>query len=407
MADENQVITSLDSLSDEELMKLDPSTLGSVADSNVGTDPNGDGNQDQGSTENNAAATEQTDEDQSQGQDSQDDPADKASDESGVDDEAQGKGDSADPKVEDQGTAEEVKDKAPAKKEEKAEKAEEATATPEAIVAKLFAPFKANGKEMRVENIDEALDLMRMGANYNKKMSGLKPNLKLLKMLQNNDLLDEGKLEFLIDVAQRKPEAISKLIKDSGLDPLDLGDEQAGKYQPSNHKVTDQEMELEGVLDEINDSPAALRTLQVLTKDWDSKSRNIATSEPGLIKILNDHVESGVYDLINTELERQRALGRLTNVPDLHAYKQLGDAMEAQGKFAHIFGGSSPNGQQTAQAPVVVKPKTSDAKQDEKLKQQRKAAGGTPPAAPAKAQVNFNPLDMPEEEFLKLNPKFN
>lgn len=401
-------ITNLDDLSDEELANLDPSTLGSVTDSNVGTDPAGDGNQDQGSTENNAAATEQTDEDQSQGQDSQDNAADKASDGSGVDDQAQGKGDDANPKVEDQGAVtEEVKDKqdpAPAKKDEKTE---EVAATPETIVAKLFAPFKANGKEMRVDNIDEALDLMRMGANYNKKMSGLKPNLKLLKMLQNNDLLDESKLEFLIDVAQKKPEAISKLIKDSGLDPLDLGDEQAGKYQRSNHKVTDQEMELEGVLDEINDSPAALRTLQVITKDWDDTSRNIVTSEPGLIKILNGHVESGVYDLIANELDRRRALGRLTNVPDLHAYKQLGDEMEAQGAFKHIFGGSSPKGQGTDQAPVVVKPKTPDAKQDEQRKQQRKAAGASAPAAPAKPQVNFNPLDMPEEEFLKLKPKFN
>ena len=55
---------------------------------------------------------------------------------------------------------------------------------------RLTQSFKANGKEIAVANVDEAISLMQMGANYNKKMAALKPNLKLLKLLENNKLLD-------------------------------------------------------------------------------------------------------------------------------------------------------------------------------------------------------------------------
>ncbi len=64
---------------------------------------------------------------------------------------------------------------------------------------KIMAPFKANGKEIKLDNPDDVVRLMQMGANYTQKMQALQPNLKLLKMLQNQGLLDEGKLNNLID----------------------------------------------------------------------------------------------------------------------------------------------------------------------------------------------------------------
>ena len=81
---------------------------------------------------------------------------------------------------------------------------------------RLVAPFKANGREITVKSVDDAIALMQMGANYNKKMSALKPNLKLMKLLENNGLLDETKIGFLIDLEKKNPDAINKLIKDSG-----------------------------------------------------------------------------------------------------------------------------------------------------------------------------------------------
>ena len=82
---------------------------------------------------------------------------------------------------------------------------------------RLLAPFKANGKEIAVSTVDDAISLMQMGANYNKKMAGLKPSLKMLKLLENSGLLSEEKISYLIDLEKKNPAAINKLIKDSGI----------------------------------------------------------------------------------------------------------------------------------------------------------------------------------------------
>ena len=49
---------------------------------------------------------------------------------------------------------------------------------------RILQPFKANGTEVQVRSVDEAIQLMQMGANYTKKMQALQPNLKVLKTLE-------------------------------------------------------------------------------------------------------------------------------------------------------------------------------------------------------------------------------
>ena len=51
-------------------------------------------------------------------------------------------------------------------------------------------PIKANGKEIQVRTPEEAIQLMQMGANYNKKMAAINEKLPVLKALENHNLLD-------------------------------------------------------------------------------------------------------------------------------------------------------------------------------------------------------------------------
>jgi hypothetical protein len=255
---------------------------------------------------------------------------------------------------------------------------------------KMFAPFKANGKEMKVENAEDAITLMKMGANYNLKMAALKPNLKLMKMLENNNLLSEERLSYLIDLDKKDPAAISKLVKDSGLDPLDLGAEQAGKYKANTYTVDDRQMELDTVLDALESTPTYTRILDIVSNKWDAQSKQHVSANPQLLTLINDHMQSGIYDTIATEVERERTLGRLTNLSDLEAYKQVGDAINARGGFAP---------QQTPAKTVAVpaKPKVDEAA----LRDKRRAASSTKSAGPAAAAKDFNPLSMSDAEFSK------
>lgn len=281
-----------------------------------------------------------------------------------------------------------------------------------AAYERLMGEFKANGKVVQPRSVEDAIALMQMGANYHKKMASMKPNLKILKLLENNGLLDEDKLSFLIDLDKKNPDAISKLVKDSGIDPLDMDVAKGDGYKPQKHVVDERELALDEVLDSIQHTPTYQKTLEVVSKVWDASSKQYAVENPQLFQVINDHMASGVYDLIVSEVERERTFGRLTNVSDLEAYRQVGDAIQARNGFAHLFQSkptpSAPAGQPQvpAAAATVATPPKADA-EDPALRERRKAASPTKAASPAPATQDFNPLALSDDDFIKLTqPRF-
>lgn len=268
----------------------------------------------------------------------------------------------------------------------------------EAEYKRLMAPIKANGREIRIKSMDDAISLIQMGVNYNKKMAGLKPHLKVLKTLEKHQLLDEEKLGFIVDLVQKKPGAIEKFMKDSGIDPMDIDADKADSYTPGNHTIDDREIELDQVIAEIQDSPAFNRTVDLVSNKWDAKSKDELAKFPQGLKIINDHVERGIYDLIMSEVENERILGRLQGLSDLEAYRQVGDQLQAQGAFDHL----GRQGHQTPSQPKVVvpNPKKED---DSKLREKRRAASPTKVGGSGAVQQEFNPLALSDEEFSKLS----
>jgi hypothetical protein len=273
-------------------------------------------------------------------------------------------------------------------------------AKPEDQLARLFAPFKANGKDMQVKDVDEAIALMQMGANYTKKMAGLKPNLKLMKLLENNGLLSEEKLSFLIDLDKKNPQAIGKLLKDSGIDPLDVDVDKQGEYKPNTYTVDDRELALDAVLDEVQGTPSYGRLIEVVSNKWDAPSKQVIAGNPQLLKVINNHMASGHYDIISNEIERERTFGRLAGLSDLEAYRQVGDALDARGAFNHL----APKPVATATPPqqVVVEPKAKP--DDSALKDKKRAASPTKATAAAPGvDPEFNPLSLSDADFAKFD----
>jgi len=255
---------------------------------------------------------------------------------------------------------------------------------------KVLAPLRANGKDIKLDTLDDLRNLASMGANYNKKMATLKPMLKMVKMLENNGLMDESKLSYLIDLDKKDPNAINKLVKDSGIDPLDVDTDKATEYQPTSYAVNDKEVELDGYLDDIRGTESFQRTIDIVSKEWDDSSKQVLLDEPGIIKVINDHVSSGIYDQITTEVERQKMLGHLSGTSALTAYKQVGDLLESKGAFAKATPLEEPV--QPVKAKLV----------DTKLKDKRKAASATKSAPKStKTKDDFDPLNMSDEDFEK------
>jgi len=181
---------------------------------------------------------------------------------------------------------------------------------------------------------------------------------------------------------------------------MDLDAEKASGYKQTAYTVDDREIELDTVLDEIQGTPSYNRTLEIVSTKWDAASKQVIAGSPQLLKVINGHVESGIYDLISKEMESERVFGRLNGLSDIEAYRQVGDALNAKGAFNSLAQGSSPTQQKPATQPVVVTPKPKV--EDDKLKDKRRAASSTKPAAPASVPKDFNPLALSDEEFTKL-----
>lgn len=274
-------------------------------------------------------------------------------------------------------------------KEESKEQPSEKSATIDykKFYEKIMTPFKANGKLITLKTPEEAIQLMQMGANYTRKMQAIAPYKKTLLMLENNNLLDENKLSFLIDLDKKNPEAIKKLIKDAGIDPMDIDTSTEPQYKEGSHKVSNEEAAFMTVLDDLKQSQDGMQTIKEINSNWDDASKNILWSSPDIMRTIHQQRENGVYQLIVDEMERQRTLGNISpETPFLVAYKQIGDALVA-------------NKQKAVPQPVAVKAKavkTSTVKNNEKAK--AAAPNRTTPSAPKRF---INPLAMSDEEFLK------
>ncbi|HEY7823553.1 MAG TPA: hypothetical protein VIG24_11985 [Acidimicrobiia bacterium] len=384
---------SIYELSDEEFMNLDPSLAEepeapAAEEEPAVEDPEPTAAEED--PENDEPAAE--DPEPEEGEDPEADP--EAEQEPAEEDPAAGQGsdDGEDPEAE-----------APAKEEEDKPKEGDEPKIEEpdykATHDRLMAPFKANGKEMKVENVDEAITLMQMGANYNKKMAGLKPHLKLMKMLENEGLLSEEKLSYLIDLEKKNPAAIQKLVKDSGVDPLEM-DEDKSEYKPGTYTVDDKEIELDHVLDKIQDTPTYQKTINVVSTKWDGPSKQAIANTPQLLEVINDHMGRGIYDVINTEVERGRTLGRLDGLSDLEAYQKVGDALHKSGGFDHLV--QATPAPTPASAPRREVTPRKDKQPDPARSDKRRAASPTRTEAPGtKPAGDFNPLALSDEEFEK------
>jgi hypothetical protein len=240
------------------------------------------------------------------------------------------------------------------------------------------AEFKANGTNLKVEDPNQIISMMQMGANYNKKMQGMKQ--------QRADLLDEGKLAFLIDLHKKSPEAIAKFVRESGVDVYDIDSEEKAKnYTPTTTAPTAAALDLEDTLSEMQATPTYQRTMSVMLDTFDADSRAALVAKPSMILELNSHVATGAYDQIQGILTRERAMGNFNGQTDLDAYMAIGGHLYQQGTLVGMS------------KPAVIKPKV----KDEALDKQRKSAGGSPTTTPSTPSLH-NVLSMSDEEFAKL-----
>jgi len=389
-----EAVTDPLDLSDEDFAELSDSDIAAMFDEPASEDAGSDDDSPTGDDDTNLAADDDADSD-----DSSDDVDDSDAGTDNEDDESADDADADDSKsgdedaVGDEPDADAVDDKDDKDGDNKDDEAS-TEFTAEDFMKEVTAPFRANGKDMQIDSVEDVRKLMQMGANYNKKMAAIKPNLKFIKMLENNKLLNEESISYLIDLQKKDPAAINKLLKDSDTNPLELDLEKEHGYETKDtYTVSDNEVNLDGILDDIRDTDSFDQTIDIVSNKWDAKSKQILVNNPEVIKTINDHVAAGIYDKITQVMNRERVLGNLEGMSDLDAYKYVGDAIHEAGGFE--------DAQQMEQKPSDKKPAKTV---DPKVKARKKAAGSTKPTVTKKkkSKSDFDPLSMSDEDFEKM-----
>jgi hypothetical protein len=258
-------------------------------------------------------------------------------------------------------------------------------------------PIKANGKTIKINSAEEAIGLMQMGANYTRKLQELAPVRKIVTMLDKNGLLDEGKLTFLIDIANKNPDAIKKLVKDSGVDPMEINTDEKDTYVPGNHRVSDGEVKFQTVLTTLKGTEDGKETLKIINATWDDASKDILWDEPEVMEAIHEQRGNGVYKTISDEVERQKTVGLIpVDAPFLQAYRFVGDQLAKKSKTTSQ---ADPAPKDTKPEPKIVATRTPPKKVDPNA-EKAKAAAGTK-GAPGSTRPFVNPLAMADDEFLK------
>lgn len=264
--------------------------------------------------------------------------------------------------------------------------------------------FRANGKDIKLSNPEEAVRLMQMGANYTKKLQQLTPNLKLVKMLENNDLLDEGKLSFMIDLSKKDPAAIQKLLRDGNIDPMDIDTSLEPTYTPSNHSVSDAQMDFDRALEDTASTQSGQALLVDINSGWDQASKDAIYGDPSVLPLLAQQKESGIYDIVTAEVEKRRMLGQVNGMSSIQAYQIVGQALQAEGRLTpqqpdpvnvDPTPSVDPAPEQTNR---VVETRPAPRKAPVENNAQVKAAAPVKTTA-KKVQSNINPLTMSDEDF--------
>lgn len=201
----------------------------------------------------------------------------------------------------------------------------------EEVWKKISAPFKANGKMYQPQTPEDIVNLMQKGVNYTQKMQAIAPARKTFETLNKNKI-DANELNFLIDLHNGNKDAIKELLKRNKYEANSF-DEAFGTdtnntpYVPRNNFITDQESQINDILNDVQDNTAKISDI-VLNK-WDQASRDLINQHPEIIRALNEEINLGRFDEIQAAVENAKMFGRTQGLSDLQAYCQFARQYEA------------------------------------------------------------------------------
>lgn len=286
---------------------------------------------------------------------------------------------------------------------------EESALDPNKFFEEVTTPFKANGKEVVIDDPEKIKRLMQMGLGYTKQREQINKQLKTIKMLENAGVTNESDLAYLLDLHSKDPKAVQKFMADVQDANIEIDEYAEGDpdytANPDNY-ATNNEVVFEETIARLEAIPAFTEVAPILSQ-WDEESKAAFMQEPAWLEAFTGYKQSGVFDKIMEVVTEERLVGNLIGLSDLEAFDTVGKTLQAQGAF-----GESPvegvQQQTVQQQETIKKPQAAQASQLNSNANTQKAAQaaaisqhGSSTQQQAKPQIT-NPMDLSDEEFEKL-----
>jgi len=290
---------------------------------------------------------------------------------------------------------------------------------------KVTGEFKANGKVVKgFTDPDKLIQAQQMAYGYSKKMQKFNEYKPYLKALQENELLDENRLNLLIEASKGKPEAIKQLIETAKLDPRELDFEEidSSNYQPENHLPNKYENELDNLLDISKDLGIDDKVQQELNTNWDTESLTELLDKPEVKEDFIKHIEVGVYDAVLDKIERKKALDRFglySKKKFIDQYREAATELEQelmqqlqaqqQAQQQEVEMQQQQNMPSEAEIQAEIERLKAEEEYKKKIAQKtqqiesnkRKVATKVKKRKPKRNNIDFDPLSMSDEEVEK------
>lgn len=252
---------------------------------------------------------------------------------------------------------------------------------------KVLAPFKANGSTIQLKSADEVISLMQMGMDYTRKTQDISRYKKPLLMLERANLLNEDHISFFIDLMSGNQEAVRKLLKDHNIDAFSLpSDDEEINYNAGTHKVTDEQVALTEVFNEVASKENGTAFLMEL-RGWDEWTKEQIYAAPDIVKSLFYQKQVGVFDQVVTEVNRLKSIGYIPfDAPFIKAYNYVAGQM-VKAKNQNM---GSPS---TSRRTAITSNRFSNS--------HRARSAGITRTSPRTTDKYVNPLSMSDEEFTK------
>jgi hypothetical protein len=201
-----------------------------------------------------------------------------------------------------------------------------------------FQPLRADGKEYPIESMQELYALASKGINAERKWQESAEGRRLSSTMKKNELTQDD-LNLLVDIKKGNKEAITSLLKQHDIDPLDIDvDALDGKFKSQDYSTGDYELALEDVVSRISSKPRYEESVKVVMEAWDEGSKKVFYDNPKVLELLNIDMQKDsdgfcMYDTVAPIAEKMKALETGAMKTDLEYYQLAGQrVLEAKGK---------------------------------------------------------------------------